>query len=345
MVERLSSVTAVIVVRHVLFEQRLVDRLIAALQARFVDVETVIVANGLPADASIRVKIAAESIPDCTVLFLSEEVHDDVARLLGIDHAISDYVLFATPLSSQIDALPAMIEALRQGNDLVIGESEGGVVTERGTISAALFDVFRGVYKLLAGVPYEAQSPTFRIFSRAAALYVATRRDGEVLVRARSLGQGFPTALVPVVDGTRVPVPSMPPRIAVAKALRLILTGSATPLRLTSYLGFGGGIVAVLYGTYAILVYLFKKDVEPGWTTLSLLLSAMMFVFSAQFLFLSEYLVQILSAVPSSSRRQLVAREFRGPLTGRAGRLNVVDGAGEFQLGSRSLADRVEKGG
>ncbi|MCS3731649.1 hypothetical protein [Bradyrhizobium betae] len=343
MIAILSSVTVVIVVRHVTFEQRLFDRLIETLHDRFHDVETVIVANGVSADESVRIKTAAETIPDCTVLFLSEEVHDDVARLLGIDHSISDYVLFATPLQSQIDALPAMIVPLHQGNDVVIGESEGGVMSARGTISATLFDAFRGLYRLLAGVPYEAQSPTFRIFSRAAALYIANRRDGEVLVRARSLAQGFPSVIVPVEDSTRVPVPSVSPRIAVAKALRLILTGSATPLRLTAYLGFGGGIVAVLYGTYAIMVFFFQKNVEPGWTTLSLLLSAMMFVFSAQFLFLSEYLVQILSAVPSSSRRQLVAREFRGPLTSRAGRLNVVDSAGEFQLGAAGLAGYVEK--
>ena len=34
----------------------------------------------------------AETEPDCTVILLNEEVHDDIARLLGIDHAISDYI-------------------------------------------------------------------------------------------------------------------------------------------------------------------------------------------------------------------------------------------------------------
>ncbi len=339
---KLESVTAVVIVRHALFVRALFDCLLAALHEQFTDVETVIVANGISPEVSIELKTAAESIPDCTVLFLNDEVHDDVARLLGIDHAIADYVLFATPLPSQVEAIPGMIDALRQGNDVVIGESKGGVVTDRGGFAEALFDLFRAAHRLLTGVPYEAQSPTFRIFSRAAALYIATRRDGEVLVRARFLGQGFPAASVAVNDTTRVTVPSMPVRIAVAKALRLILTGSATPLRLTSYLGFGGGVVAVLYGLYAILVYLFKTDVAPGWTTLSLLLALMLFVFSAQFLFLSEYLVQILSTVPSSSRRQLVAREYRSPLTGRGGRLNVIDGEGEFHLGAPKPAERRE---
>jgi hypothetical protein len=341
---RLSSVSVVFVVRGTQFGLAPVNPFLEALRSEFVDVEIVIVAHGLSADASVQLKAAAELIPDCTVLFLTEEIHDDVARLLGIDHAISDYVLFATPRQAEIDALPPMIAAVRQGHDLVIGEGRGGVVTKRGLISATLFDAFRGVHRLLAGVPYEAQTPAFRIFSRAAALYVAGRRDGEVLVRARSLGQGFPCTSVAVEDAEPVTVPSMPVRIAVAKALRLILTGSATPLRLTSYLGFGGGIIAVLYGTYAILVYFLKRTVEPGWTTLSLLLSVMMFLFSAQFLFLSEYLVQILSTVPSSSRRQLVAREFRGSLSSRSGRLNVVDSQGEFVLGAAGLIGDGETG-
>src|ERR1700759_4502397 len=340
---KLESVTTVVIVRHALFERVLFDRLLVALQEEFVDVEAVIVANGISPETSIELKTMAESIPDCTVLFLNDEVQDDVPRLLGIDHAIADYVLFTTPLPAQVEALPPMVEALRSGNDVVIGTSEGGIVTDRGGFAEASFDLFRAAHRLLTGVPYEAQLPNFPIFPRAAALYAAPRRDGEVLVRARFLGQGFPATAIVVNDTARVTVPSMPLRIAVAKALRLILTGSATPLRLTSWLGFGGGIVAVLYGLYAILIYMFKTDVAPGWTTLSLLLALMLFVFSAQFLFLSEYLVQILSTVPSSSRRQLVAREYRSPLTGRGGRLNVIDGEGEFHLGAPKAADRAER--
>jgi hypothetical protein len=47
--------------------------------------------------------------------------------------------------------------------------------------------------------------------------------------------------------------------------------------------------------------------------------------------------------VPSSSRRQLVAREYRSPLTGRGGRLNVIDADGEFHLGAPDTADWAER--
>jgi hypothetical protein len=191
-----------------------------------------IVANGVSADTSLRLKQACERLPDCTVLFLTEEVHDDIARLLGIDHAISDYILFATPLQAQIDALPEMIELLRKGNDVVIGEGDSGVVMSRGWFFTAMFNLFRHFHKLATGRSYEALSPAFRAYSRAAALYIATRRDGEVLIRARALGQGFPSATVAARSSIRFPIRSMSFRMAVSKAVRLLLTGSSAPLRL-----------------------------------------------------------------------------------------------------------------
>jgi hypothetical protein len=330
----LSSISVIFIVRDSALDLAITERLLDVLAAAFADIETVIVANGVSAATSIELKKASELLPDCTVLFLTEEVHDDIARLLGIDHAISDHILFATPLQSQIDALPEMLELLREGNDVVIGDGDSGVVMSRGWLFTAMFDLFRHFHKLATGRSYEALSPAFRAYSRAAALYIATRRDGEVLIRARALGQGFPSASVATRSSVPFPIRSMSFRMAVSKAVRLLLTGSSAPLRLSSYLGFGGGIMSVIYAMYVVLVYLFKRDVEPGWTTLSLQLAGMMFLFSTQFLFLSEYLVQILSTSPAAGRRQLVARELRGTLSRRSGRLNVVGKEGQFYLGA-----------
>lgn len=89
----------------------------------------------------------------------------------------------------------------------------------------------------------------------------------------------------------------------------------------------------MLYSVYVFCVYLFKADVAEGWTTLSLQLASMMLVFSVVLLFLSEYVIQIHSASPPRSRRYLVVRELRSPLSRRTQRLNVVDGEGRFELG------------
>lgn len=98
-------------------------------------------------------------------------------------------------------------------------------------------------------------------------------------------------------------------------------------------MAIAGGAFSVLYSLYAFAVYLVKQDVAAGWTTLSLQLATMMFVFSVVLLFLSEYVIQIHAASPPRSRRFLVVRELRSPLSRRQDLLNVVDGEGRFQLG------------
>jgi polyisoprenyl-phosphate glycosyltransferase len=94
LVQPLSSISVIFIVRDTPLDLGVTERLLGVLAAAFADMETVIVANGVSAATSIQLKEASELLPDCTVLFLTEEVHDDIARLLGIDHAISDHILY-----------------------------------------------------------------------------------------------------------------------------------------------------------------------------------------------------------------------------------------------------------
>jgi hypothetical protein len=334
MTPTLTSVTAVVLVRNHPTTIADLNRLSEVLAASFTDVEIVLIVNGVSAESGIDFARIAEAVPDITIVFLNEAVHDDTARLLGIDHAISDFILFCTPLDFEIEALPKMIALAAQGRDLVIGHSDRGLSVERGLGGALAFWLFRKIYALVSGGAYEPQPPNLRLFGRVAALYVASRNDGEVLIRARSLGSGFSTATVEMPDAPRILRRGVDRKLGLSKAVRLILTGSAKPLRTASFLGFFGGLVSLFYAAYVVITYLVKSNVEPGWTTLSLQSAGMMFLMSTQFLFLSEYIVQIFSAAPAASRRHLVAREIHGAVSRRSGRLNVVDQDGRYQIGA-----------
>ena len=65
----LSSVTAIVIVRERPVDSEMIRRLLTALTALFVDVETVIVANGVSVDQSLTLKNVPECLPDCTILF------------------------------------------------------------------------------------------------------------------------------------------------------------------------------------------------------------------------------------------------------------------------------------
>lgn len=118
----------------------------------------------------------------------------------------------------------------------------------------------------------------------------------------------------------------------------MLLSVNAMPLRLSSFAALVGGILSVLYSFYIFGVYMLKSEVVEGWTTISLQLAAMMFIFSLVLLFISEYVIQIHSASPPRSRRYLVVRELRSPLSRRSNRRNIVDAEGTYQLGKPSWA-------
>ncbi len=328
----LSSVSVVMVVRDEVPSLALVASLSRQLEALFVDFEFIFVANDVGQAVALELKELIERVPDGLAVFLADHVHDDLARLVGIDHAVCDHVLFCTPTAEEIATLPAFERALAAGCDLVIGpDGEHG---PRRLGRRVLFAGFRTLFRWTTGKVYEPRPADFRIMSRAAALYVSTRTDGEVLVRARTLGSGFPTA---TVDAPARPARRKSGRSVVrdmARGARLITTGSTMLLRASSYVAVTGGLLSGLYAIYVVMVFFLVPDVQPGWTTMSLQLSGMMLLFSIQFLLLAEHVIQIVSSNPSGNRRHIVVRELRSPLSRRSARLNVVDREGRFHLGA-----------
>jgi hypothetical protein len=329
----LASLTVVVVVEEAIAPHQTFARLAEVLQLQCTDFDLVLVANGIDTATGLCLKEFVSSEPDTTVVFLSSRVHRDVARLVGTEHAVGDYVLFFDPAEHDVTAVPALLAPLRGGYDLVVGEAPDLVVL-RHAWSRMLFETYLRLYRRAAGVELERQPSGLRVLSRAAALFVASHPNGELLLRARNIGSAFPATSVeisllgPIVKQARTEGKDW------SRGLSLLLSASSVPLRGASYVAVLGGVLSVLYSLYVVTIFLFKPDVAAGWTTISLQLSALMFIFSLLFLFLSEYVIQIHAANPPRSRRYLVLRELRSPLSRRSRRLNVVDTRGRFHLGA-----------
>jgi hypothetical protein len=338
MTPAIASLTMVAVVNRLVPDAACLERHAGVLAGCVTDFDLVLVANGVDEAASLALKALVATVPDTLAVFLAGPVHDDVARLVGCEHAISDYVVFCDPLLDDPALLPALLAPLREGYDLAIAD-RGPEGRERSLSARILAPVYGALYRRFAGVPLSLQPTGLRVLSRTTALYVSGRPDAELLLRARSIGPGFPATTVTLPPR---PLPA-PPGIGYSwsKGIGLLLSISTMPLRGASYAALAAGGLSVLYSVYVFGIYLFKRDVAAGWTTMSLQLAAMMFFFSIVLLFLSEYVIQIHSASPPRNRRYLVVRELRSPLSRRTRRLNVVDGEGRFQLGkpAPALAD------
>lgn len=329
MAETLSSISVVLVCGANCPPQAILEALSERLESLFLDFEYIIVANDVAPAVALELKALSETLPDSLIVFLGDRVHDDLARLIGIDHAVSDYVLFATPTAAEVDSLPLIAGPLRDGCDLVLGRAADS--TRRGGLNRLLFTAFQALFRLVAGRVFEDEPAAPRILSRAAALYVATRRDGEVLVRARTLNAGFPAAEI-ALPGTIARRERGSLRRDLARAARFIATGSTLLLRASTYLALVSGIGSAIYALYALAIYLLVADVEPGWTTLSLQLAGMTLLFSIQFLLLSEHVIQMAGIRGPTDRRHLIIRELRSRLSRRSARLNIAGLEGRYRV-------------
>jgi hypothetical protein len=112
-------------------------------------------------------------------------------------------------------------------------------------------------------------------------------------------------------------------REAFHDALRLLVSTSHTPLRLVSALGILAGTLNLCYVLYVLAIYFFKKEVAPGWATLSLQSSAMFFFVFLILVSLSEYIVQILTESQDNPLYH-VENDRTSTITAGTGRRNVL---------------------
>jgi hypothetical protein len=330
---KLTSLTAIFVVRRFNPPMETVQALADSLAERVVDFNIIIVANGVDQESVIALNRLPNKIPDLTIIYIAPEQHDDVARLLGIDQAIGDYILLCTPTLSEISDLDKLFASIAAGNDIVVGKRRGGHMVVRGPLNRLGFAIFRYVFKLSTGCDYPKNHPAFHLLSRTAALNMAGSPDAEVLIRRGDIGPGFARKVVELPDAPQSYSQGIGLRKSVSRAIRLIATTSSLPIRLTSYISILSGFGSLIYAVFVVGVWTLKRGVAPGWTSLSLQISGMWLLMSVMFFLMAEYLMHIFTSLPSGSRRHLIAREVSSQSSRRKNRLNVVDALGQFQIG------------
>jgi glycosyltransferase involved in cell wall biosynthesis len=206
-----ASISAVCIVDDRAPEFDVIARLLNVLGANFSDAEIVIVANGCDNETTLHLKALTEQLPDITVAFLETRLDADTAKLVGIENAIGDWVLFIDPMPSRLSALPALFAEIHKGIDVVLA-----LPLQRGRPSplrALLQRTFISFYNWLNGVSVLAERPVLSLLSRQAALHVLHCRDAEMLLRSRKIGSGFPSTIT-IAD------PGPPPRsLSIPRAL------------------------------------------------------------------------------------------------------------------------------
>jgi hypothetical protein len=107
--------------------------------------------------------------------------------------------------------------------------------------------------------------------------------------------------------------------------LSLIVQNSTRPLRLVSVISLLGSLLIFLYVCYVTLVYLIKRDVMPGWTTLSLQISGLLLLVFMMLSLIGEYLARVLEEIGDRPLYHVWGEESSSVMISDEMRHNVLD--------------------
>lgn len=236
------------------------NRIAGRLARRYQFWEIVVVAS-IEEDVPAALVAQLGEIPNMRLLRVDEVDNFYRLRLAAASEAIGDVVVITTGSEMELMDLPALADKVWEGDAAIV------MIRERQGI---LVSVFFAVLGSLINYRIDPRDTLTAGFPRTWLSLILARPDADLLLRfeRRTGGGHFRRETVP--GGVQVPRALR----SVGRRFRLLadLLASAAPrvLRTVSAFSFAVALFAVVYGIYAVLVWLLKENVQPGWLTTSL---------------------------------------------------------------------------
>jgi glycosyltransferase involved in cell wall biosynthesis len=266
-----------------------VDEVHRLLDVHYTNFEILLLENGPRGRAAGAIKALLGKYKCLRHLRLSREMDNELAVLAGLDAAIGDFVVILDPDFDPPEEMLAMVEQCRAGSDVVLGVEEP--YQPAGLIYRSLRKVFFILARWLVGVDMIPRTTGYRVLSRHAVNALTRVRQRRRCFPLVTSDIGFEAATHPHRRISRL---ARTPRSYllrdVRRGLSMIVHNSITPLRFVSVLGLLGSLLSLAYSIYVVVVYLLKRDIMPGWTTLSLQTSGLFFLVFVMLTLIGEYL-------------------------------------------------------
>ncbi|MFO1308071.1 MAG: glycosyltransferase family 2 protein [Burkholderiales bacterium] len=202
------------------------------------------------------------------VVALSRNFGKEVALAAGLDHAAGDAIV---PIDADLQHPPELLHELvarwREGYDVVIA-----LRRDRATDSAArrlASDLFHRLFARVSAVPVPRGAGDFRLMARPVVDALKSMPERTRYMKGMYAWVGFRTATVDYDVAERAAGES---RFGLVKLWRLALDGivsfSALPLRMSSFLGALFALVALGYGAWLVARTLVHGVDVPGYASL-----------------------------------------------------------------------------
>jgi len=290
------------------------------------DYEIVIVDNGSTDQTSTLLQelTSEDGEANLQVYTLAGRVDDLTARWVGVENSLGDIVICIDPRHGDIDHLEILAREAAAGNDMVFTQR----TFPRGRRSlprTLLYKTFGVATKISTGLDLDSYSTSLIAISRKVINYLLQFPDPQIKFRNLPSTTGFQRTSIRI-PSRRTNGRDIKLRESLARGIQLVTSSSENPLRMATSLSAFGAFASLIYSIYVVLIWAFKKDVAPGWVSLSIQQSGIYFLISLVLFVLSEYILEI-GRKANSGPSYYIANEFTSAKLIRKARLNVeVDG-------------------
>jgi glycosyltransferase involved in cell wall biosynthesis len=285
------------------------------------DYELIIVDNASTDDsvAILKQLTREQGQPNLQVYALTKEVDTDTASWVALENALGDFVVVIDPLVEDIHFLPEMLERATSGADVVFAANT--LKPRQSLTYRAAFTAFNLLYKYFSGIHLASEAPQYRLLSKRVINFLLQHPQPAMTYRYLPASAGFAKANLGY---------SAKPRVtntkhlggSIDRGMRLLVSSTRAPMRLVTSLSLFGAAANLLYSLYVLAISLFKSDVAPGWTSLSLQQSGMFLLISLVLLVLGEYILNVASR-SNEGPLYHVGREFTSARILHREKLNV----------------------
>ena len=298
------------------------------------DYEIIIVDNGSTDEQfdDYSRLLGTDGVCNLQIYRLIQTVDNDTAAWAGVENSLGDFVLVHDPRSENLSRLADALRAIAEGREVVYLRNVGS--TDRGMVESLLGPAFRWAFRRLTGINLALDATPGRLISKRVVSYLLQQPRPDIRFRALPSVAGFSKTTL-TYSAPRHPDPTRGFWARARAAIRLVVSNSMAPLRIVSGTALLGAALNLLYSVYVVMVSLLKRNVAPGWTTLSLQQSGMFFLISVAIVVLTEYWIQTIRSA-STGPSYFLASEATSAVLTRRQRLNVERVGGAAADGSGS---------
>jgi len=238
-----------------------------AMEELAADFELIFVDDGSSDRTPVVVEALHDRDPRVKLVSLSRNFGHQAAVSAGIDAATGDaLIMMDGDMQHPPQVIPELVAEWRAGHDIVNARR---IDTEDASaFKRASSRLFCALLNRLSDVPIRSQAADFRLMNRKSYLALRALPERDRFLRGLVSWVGFRQTEVPFVAAGRHAGKTKYSFLRMCKFALSGITGfSAVPLRMATWLGCSGSVLALIGGVYALWSKFVTGHVVWGWTS------------------------------------------------------------------------------